>query len=405
MRVVQATSFHYRRGGDSIQCLELSDALRQSGHDVAAFSMNHPDNVASPWQRYWVDHVEYRGDLTAIDRLRAAWRSVYHVESGRKMGRLLRDFAPDVVHFHSVHHHLTMAAVEACEKARVPIVWTLHDYRTVCPATSLLRGDEVCERCAGGRFWHCVAGRCKSGELSRGVAATVESYVSRWRRSLERVDCYVAPSRFLAETVLRMGLPARRIEVVPNPIWGPPATDRPARRGDDLLFVGRLSPEKGVDTLVRAVSRLDDAVLRVVGDGPERERLEALAHETRAKVVFDGWLDTQQVAGRMRSAALLCVPSVWYENCPGVVLEAMAAGLPVVASDLGGLTELLEWGKAGWLVAPGDVDAWVEALREALAHPDESMRRAERALSRVRERHDPESFVRNVELIYRSLTT
>jgi len=403
MRVVQASAFHYPRGGDCVQFLDIAGSLESRGHEVARFCMHHPDNLPSEWSDYWLPYIEYRGELTAAAKLRAAATSLYRPEAARQMRRLLRDFSPDVVHFHSVHHHLTMAAVDACFEYGVPVVWTLHDYRTVCPATSLPRGDEVCERCAEGRFWHCVLGRCKSGEVSRSLAAAIESYVTRVRGCLAKVACYIAPSRFLARTVKEMGLPARRIEVVPNPVVCGNEPAMGSRAAGELLYVGRLSREKGVETLVRAVSVLPDVRLRVVGDGPDMHALRALADATGADVAFDGWLNAEGVRGRMRETTLLCVPSIWYENCPGVVLEAMTLGLPVVASSIGGLTELLDAGRTGWLAPPGDVTAWSGVLRSALAQPERSARLARAALARVRERHDPTRFIERIEELYRSV--
>lgn len=365
--------------------------------------MRHPDNLPSVWSEYWAPHVEYRGVLSVRDRVHAAWRGIHSAEAARGMNRLLRDFRPDVVHFHSVQHHLTLAVVDACLSAHLPTVWTLHDYRAVCPASALLRNGEVCERCAGGRYWHCVSGRCKSGELSRSAAGAAESYLTQMRGALSKIDCYVAPSRFLGSKVLDMGLRARRMEIVPNPA---PATASALAGADrsGLLYVGRLSPEKGVDVLIRALTGCSDVRLRVVGDGPEEQLLRELARQVKANVAFDGWASSAAVREHMAAAGLLCVPSVWYENCPGVVLEAMSAGLPVVASDIGGLAELLGDGRAGWLAPAADVGAWRRVIAGALGDEARTAEQAARALSRVQSRHDPQAFIERVERIYESLT-
>lgn len=320
------------------------------------------------------------------------------------MASLLAEFQPDVVHLHSIHHHLTLAVIDACLDAGLPVVWTLHDYRSVCPATSLLRRGETCERCSGGAFFHGLAGRCKSGEMARSLAAVVESYGVRARGTLAKVDCYIAPSEFLGRKVLDMGLPAKRLEVVPNPVFSEPARE-PERQRHDILYVGRLSPEKGLDCVIRAVAGSADVRLHVVGDGPERDRLASLAATLGADVVFDGWLEETAVRTRMCESQLLCVPSVWYENCPGVVLEAMLLGLPVVASDLGALSELLDGGRAGWLVPPGDSDAWRRGIERALLHDTETLARAEVASRRVRARHNPEGYLKRLEAIYASLVS
>jgi len=405
MRVLLANSFHYRRGGDCVQFLDLASSVQARGHEVARFCMHHPDNLPSEWSDYWVPYVEYRRRLSAAAKLRVAATSLYRPEAKRQMQRLLRDFSPDVVHFHSVQHHLTLAAVAASLDAGVPVVWTLHDYRSVCPATHLLRHGRPCQSCREGRYWHCVTGRCKSGELSRSLAAAAESYVTHWCRWLQQVDCFVAPSHFLAQTVTRMGLPARRIEVVPNPVGGNRVASLGGRREREILYVGRLSPEKGVDVLLKAVAGVPGAKLRVLGEGPDLQRLQKLAGSLAlgVRVDWEGWQPPDVVTTRMSTATALAVPSICYENCPGVVLEAMAAGLPVIASELGGLVELLDAGRGGWLVPAGDAEAWQQQVEAVLADAAARRQRAAAAQRRVQERHDPTRFVERIEGIYESV--
>jgi glycosyltransferase involved in cell wall biosynthesis len=272
----------------------------------------------------------------------------------------------------------------------------------VCPGSALLRGIQTCEKCASGHFWHGAVGGCRSGELARSLGAACECYMARAMGVLKEIDCYVAPSEFLARKVVEMGLPARRIEVVPNPVKCP---DNPSavEERDGLLFVGRLSPEKGVDCLVKAVAAQGGVGLDVLGDGPSLGELKELSIRLEADVRFHGWADADVVRAYMAKAELLCVPSIGYENCPGVVLEAMAGGLPVLASDLGGLTELLDGGRVGWLAPAGNVEAWRTAIREATTNRAESNGRAELASSWVRHRHDPDLFAERLEQIYSSL--
>ena len=394
-------SFYYPRGGDCVHALNLEKGLKARGHSVAVFAMQHPMNLDSVWSEYWPKYVEYGGKLGIVEQVCAAWRGVYSLEVRRKAEHLFREFRPDVVHLHSVHFHLTLAVVAAAKSLGLPVVWTLHDYRTVCPATHLLRHGELCEACAGGHYWHCLAGRCKSDSAAKSVVTTVESYLSAMRGHLRGIDTYVAPSTFLAETVTRMGLGAREIVVVPNPVDGPREMATGIRSG--MLYVGRLSHEKGVDVLIRALQGLTGMELHVAGDGPLREQLEALAARLGVAATFWGWVDPDRIRSLMGSAAILCVPSTCYENCPSAVLEAMSAGLPVVASDLGGLTELLEDGRCGSLVPAGDVAALQACIQRALASPAELSAMAERAQVRVATRHDPELFLDRIEGIYAPL--
>lgn len=218
---------------------------------------------------------------------------------------------------------------------------------------------------------------------------------------LEAVQCYVAPSRFLARTVVDMGLPARRMAVIPNPTpVGPSQPPQSGRSG--LLFVGRLSSEKGLALLLEALAGLSGSRLDVVGDGPDRFELERLAWQLGVDARFHGWVTPAHVQERMRSAAVLTVPSVWFENCPLVVLEAMAEGLVVVGNRMGGLTELLDDGECGYLVPTADSASWTALLREVLE--DESGRAvlAMKARARVVDRHSPDVFLSRLLSVYDS---
>lgn len=401
MRILIINSFYYARGGDCVHALALEQSLKAAGHEVAVFAMRHPQNQPSAWQGYWPENVEYGERLGMAASAKAAVRSTYSKDVARRLLRLLAEFRPDVAHLHSVHHHMTVSVVDALWRAGVPAVWTLHDYRVVCPATHLLRDGRPCSLCAGGRYWNCVIHGCKGASHMRSLAASVESFLSTARGVYRRrVAHFIAPSEFLARTVVCMGIPGSKVTVIPNPVaaakWTQDATT--ARHG--ALYVGRLSKEKGVDGLLRAHTRSGLGELRIIGDGPEGEQLRALAASLGTAVRFDRWLDRSAVREALNSAAVLCVPSLWYENCPTVVLEALAMKTPVMASKLGGLTELLDDGRCGVLVPPGDEQAWADALRDAVSGPEALAEKAEAGRKRVLERHDPARYMRRLETVY-----
>jgi glycosyltransferase involved in cell wall biosynthesis len=403
VRILLVNSFHYRRGGDSAHVLDLERLLLARGHDVAVFSMQHPSNEPSPWSDYWVRRVEFRGS-ESTPALVAGLRSVYSLEAKRAFARLATEFRPDVVHIHALHHHLSTSVIAQAKRMRLPVAWTLHEYRTVCPATDLLCSGRICEACAGGRFWHGIAGRCKSGSLSRSAASVVESYWSRWSGAHAAVDCYISPSRFLASLVLRMGLPARRVEVLPN-FCEPLDVPEAAQVREGVVYAGRLSPEKGVDVLIDACARGGIEQVTIIGDGPSEASLRQQAGALGGAVRFTGWLGKADVWSSIARARVLCVPSIWYENCPIIVLEAMAIGTPVLASDLGGLGELLDGGNAGFLTRPGDPAALSQALGRVLASDQERLADiVTAARRRVVTRHAPAAFVERLEGVYSSLS-
>ena len=399
--ILLVNSFYYPRGGDCVHVLALEKLLAAEGHEVAIFAMQHPENCRLRGRSSGRQTSSTAGSSASPAGVDAALPQCA-IRAGRATPRLpppristgRRAHARDPPPSHAVRQSRRPSAT-AC-----PWSWTLHDYRTVCPATHCLRDGRPCERCAGARFWQGIVGRCKSSSLPRSAAAVAESYFTRLRGTLGLVDCYVAPSLFLADVVTRMGLPATRIEVASRTSIGLPRIAPPvSAERSGVLFVGRLSQEKGVHCLIEACVR-ENIALRVIGDGPLLEGCRS--RSAGADVVFEGWQDEADVHRAMEGAEMLCVPSVCYENCPTVVLEAASSGLPVMASDLGGLRELLDHGRCGWLVTPGDESKWCAAMREALH--DSATRQAfgERARRRLLKRHDPSRYVARLADVYMS---
>lgn len=398
MKVLQVNSFFYGRGGGETHFMDLLDLLGEAGEELSVVAMAHPSNIECSWPHEWLPHVPHETGQNLRGATIALGRALYSPDVARRVQRFATCRQIDVAHLHGIHHHLSLAVIEGLRRASVPIVWTLHDYRTVCPASSLLRDGAPCEACSDSTFWHALQWRCRGGAWGRSFAACAESYLTAWASRYEHVDCFVSPSRFLARKVLAMGLPARRVEVLRN--FYPSSQRQEGGERSGALFVGRLSKEKGVDVLVRAVARVPAAQLTVIGDGPERTGLEALAESLGAAVDFRGWVDRASVLGAMRSATLLCVPSISYENCPIVVLEAMGNGLPFAVSTIGGLPELAMGGECGLIVRPGSVDDWARVVRQASENSRELTTKADRAALALDARHSPKLFVARLRRLY-----
>jgi glycosyltransferase involved in cell wall biosynthesis len=255
-----------------------------------------------------------------------------------------------VVHFHNVFPLFSPAAYRACHDAGVAVVQTLHNFRPICLGTFLIRNGEICQLCLNRSPLPGVIHRCYRGSFIASAAAGRMLAVHRRRGTWSTdVDRYIALTEFSRDKFISAGFPAERLEVKPNFIFDPdPPSPDHARSG--VLFVGRLSPEKGVATLIEACATLP-CELRIVGSGPELPSLQALAGD---KVTFLGALDRASVLEEMRRARVLVVPSIWFESFPMILVEAFACGTPVVASRLGSLATIVEDDVTGRLAAPND---------------------------------------------------
>lgn len=300
--------------------------------------------------------------------VRLGLRSVWSREAAARVATAVRTSRPDVVHVHNTFAAASPSVLRAARVGKTPVVHTLHNYRLVCPAATAFREGAPCTDCVGLAIpWPGVLHACVRGSRAQSAVAATTLTVHRAAGTFHRrVDGYLALTAVQRELMIRGGLPGRRIRVVPNFLEPDPGPGPTTRTG--LLFVGRLSQEKGVSTLL-AAARDESASLRIIGDGPMRAEIERAA--AAGAVAYAGGADHEGVLGAIRTAVALVMPSVWFEGFPLVVLEAFASGTPLVASRIGSLAEIVEDGVTGLLVDPDDPAALSERMRWALAHPDE----------------------------------
>jgi glycosyltransferase involved in cell wall biosynthesis len=307
-----------------------------------------------------------------VSRARLAAGTVWAQDTYRELRSLLGRERPDVAHFHNTLPLISPAAYYACRRAGVPVVQTLHNYRLFCPTATFFREGHVCEECVEHSLWRGVRYGCY--RQSRSATAAVASMLAfhRWRKTwTHAVDYYIALTEFARAKFVEAGLPAEKIVVKPNFV-APDPGDRNGS-GDEVLFVGRLAPEKGPSTLLHAWQRVDSRIpLRIVGDGPLRGDMENEKSSRRlANVLFDGLLPRQQVIAAMSHARFLVFPSQWYECFPVTIVEAFACGVPVITSRLGAMAEIVEDGRTGLHFTPGDPDDLAAKVEWAWSHPRE----------------------------------
>jgi glycosyltransferase involved in cell wall biosynthesis len=398
MRVLMVNKFWYRRGGLERVMFDEIKWLEDSGHEVAHFSTRHPMNQASPWEEHFVPYLELGADggLSARQKVVATGRMFWNREAAQRFDRLLRAFAPDIVHMHGIHRQLSPSVVYAAKRRGVPIVQTLHDYHPLCPCDTLLRaGLEICDppRCSSSTAIACFRNRCTRGNAAASGLATAEA---AWRyrvMKLDRnVDALIAPSHFLSRMLQTWIGRLPPVHVVPNAVQvreqSPP--------GDYFLYSGRLAVEKGVLTLVKA-ARKEGLPLVVAGDGPMRAQLETAAE---GEVTFLGHVDGKTVDRYLAGARAAVVPSEWYENAPLSVLESMACGRPVVASNVGGIPELIRDRVDGLLVERGNVDSLAAAMKYLSAQPSEATAMGRRAQEQVVLLFSPARHLELLTLVY-----
>lgn len=375
--------------------------LEATGHQTAHFSTSHPENDPSPWTDYFAPYLEIgnQGPVTPREQATAAGRMFWNAEAARRFARLLRDFRPDVVHAHGIHRQISPSILLEAKRVGVPVVQTLHDYHPICAADTLLVAHtRTCDppRCGRLNVIPCALNRCVQDSATKSALAATELLWRRWALRYEMlVDAFISPSRHLADAITGGGIRRRPIHVLPNALAPMPIADSDTV-GEEFAYAGRLSPEKGLTTLMRAAD-LAGVPLTVAGTGPLYDSLVA---ERQRGVRFVGVLDGPEVDSLLARCRAAVVPSEWAENAPMAVLEPMRLGRPVIASRIGGIPEQVRDGVDGILVTPHDELELAAALRLLADDPALAERLGRSARDRVATLFSPQAHVEGLLGIY-----
>jgi glycosyltransferase involved in cell wall biosynthesis len=401
LRVLHVNKFLYRRGGAESYMFDLAQLQTDAGDTVAFFGMDHPDNEPMPYSSHFPSYVELRPASMSMGlAIRATARMLYSRSAEVGIEAVIADFRPDVVHLHNIYHQLSPSVLRPIARAGIPALMTLHDYKLACPTYQFLDHGKVCEACLGGHFYHAATHRCKDGSAAASLLASVESYAHGITRAYSPVRLFITPSRFLAGKMTQAGVFPERMRLLNHFIDAAhiAVADAP---GKGFVFAGRLSPEKGVDVLIKAAGRMPGVTIEVLGDGPERPALEHLAAGAApGRIRFRGRLDKDSVHAAMRSALAVVVPSRWYENQPMTILEAFACGVPVIGSRIGGIPELVSDGVSGYTVTPDDPSALAERMLQLASAPSDAHELGITARARVVADFAPGRHLKGISNLY-----
>lgn len=348
MKIVNVNKFYYQRGGDCVAAMTLEELLTQKGHEVATFSSGHPQNVPSKWSDYFVSEVNFT-HASFNDKRKAIGRVLFAGEIKQKFSRLLDDFKPDVVHLHNIHTYLSPAIAQIAHKRGIKVVWTLHDYKLVCPCYSLLRDGTVCEECFTDKY-AVLKHRCVKGSLAGSALAFVEAMQWNPRVLQQCVDTFITPSRFLKEKMVEFGYRPEKIETIHNfmNVTYPEVTPG---KDDFYCYSSRISPEKGIDLLLRVAAKLPYRLV-VMGDG---ERLEEYRETYKdANIEFRGFVKREEALAVLGKARFTVHPSICLDNSPYAVKESLCMRTPVLCANHGGMPEMVESGVNGFVFTPHD---------------------------------------------------
>jgi glycosyltransferase involved in cell wall biosynthesis len=405
MRLLLGNKFWYAKGGVETYLFELIEELPAHGYDVVPFAMRHRDNLPTPYARFFVDEVDYHASHGPGGKIKAAARILYSRHARTKLAALIAEYPPDLAHLHNVYHQLSPAIIPLLAERRVPIVMTLHDLKLACPNYKMRTHGSICERCISGGYYHAVLQRCVRDSVAASALCAVELFAHRRSRIYEdNVDRFIVPSRFYLQKMIDAGIPAAKLTWIPS--FTHVERYQPSYHGSDyFVYVGRLSDEKGLLTLVRAVRGFDKGRLLIIGDGPMRPALdEAVAkwQLTNVEVLGPRWGNA--LVDLIRGARFSVIPSEWYENCPRSCIESFACGKPVIGSNIGGIPEMVEDGENGLLFEPFSERDLREKIERLFVETSLAAEMGRAARAKAEREYSTHAHLARLLGIYRELT-
>lgn len=371
--LVAHNSYQWHGGEDAVVQAEVA-LLRQYGHEVHVYRRHNEE-------------------IGGIFNLCLAAQALWSNRTTKDIGQLLPAFRPDVIHVHNTFPLISPSLLWSA--GATPVVQTLHNFRLLCPQAMFLRDGKICEACLARSPWRSVVHGCYRGStVQSGVVTGMLMLHARLGTYRNKVARYIALNGFCRDKFIEGGLPAERIAIKPNFVNVDAAPSALPRSGG--LFVGRISSEKGIEVLLAALYRLPGKRIRVIGDGPRMACLQA-----QPGVLVLGAMSREDVLAEMRRAAFLVMPSIWYETFGLVLIEAFACGLPVIASRLGAMQELVQEGYNGLLFDPGSDGDLARVIAWAETHPDEMQHMGRNARDTYIEKFTPEKNHQMLLAIYR----
>lgn len=376
MKILEINVFNYRKGGSEAVYFSTMELLKEHGDDVVNYALKWPENYPSPYEQFFPESKETRSGV--LRPIKNIVNYFYDAEAARNLETLIEMEKPDLAQVHLIWGQITGSILPVLKRHHIPVIFTIHEYRIVCPAYTFRNGlGEVCEQCQGKHFYKCVTNKCCKGSYGLSAMMAAEQYFRiAFLNPAKYIDGFVYVSQF-AKSKLEQYMPALKdkpnmvLYNLTDGICGEVTKDEKTEKY--YLFFGRLSYEKGIKTLILAFRETPQCRLKIAGTGPLEEELKEFVRENKMdNVEFLGYQSGEPLQKLVSNAYFIMVPSEWYENNPMTIIEGYAAGVPVIGAKIGGIPEIIEDGKTGYLFESGNKEALADLVNKAfsLTHKD-----------------------------------
>ena len=402
LSVLSLNNYFYLRGGSERVFFEEMRLLEKNGHFIIPFSRNHPENFPNKFNKYFPDDLNLKKTS-----LKTVKEIIYSNETKNKLKYLLEKKPVHIAHAHNIYGRLTTSVLDVLYEYEVPTVLTLHDYKIICPNYQLFSKGKLCEACKPHKYYMALIKKCVHDNLAYSLIYSLESYFNFYtKRYIQKINKFIAVSKFIMNKFIEFGVPANKLIYIPNFIDSEKYTPN-FSPGNYFLYFGRISKEKGLNTLIKAFEKLNSNSVRLViaGTGPLLNFLVRRVEDAGIKnIQFTGYLHGNRLQEIIQQAKCIIVPSEWYENCPMSVLEALALGKPVIGADIGGISELIDSDQDGLLFKSGDVNDLSSKIESLARYPSSKLvQLGQHGRKKIKKKFSAEHHYNKLMELYRSL--
>ncbi|MBU1152466.1 glycosyltransferase [bacterium] len=403
MRILEVNKFYFLKGGAERYFFNITDVLRSHGHEIIPFSMENERNLNSPYTQYFVSNTEFFEKKPIEKYFHDAMRVLYSFEAKRNIERLIKETKPDLAHLHNIAHQISPSILHSLKKYNIPVVQTLHDYKLICPSYLFLSREEICERCKGNHYYQAVIRKCFRNQILPSLLGCLEAYLHKMMKIYKNIDLFIAPSKFMRNKMIECGLPEDKVVNIPN--FVNVSDFKPNYHHQNyFLYFGRISPEKGIGTLIKAMQEVKRSKLVIVGEGRLLPYLKKYACDHQIKnIEFLGYKEGKELKEIIGKAMFTIVPSEVYENFPYTILESYALGKPVIGANLGGIPELIEDQRDGLLFEAFNFKDLASKINYFLDNQEILLEMGKKTREKVEKFYDSEIHYQRLIKIFQSL--
>lgn len=374
MKILMVNKFYYIKGGSETYYFSLKNLLVKNGHEVIDFSMNDEKNFESKYSKFFVDNVDYNKEQSILSKIKEAKKIIYSMEAKDKLEMLIKETKPDIAHLHIFQHQLSLSILDVLKKYNIPIVYTAHDLKMICPNYKMLTHGRICEECKGQKYINCLKNKCLKDSMIKSLIVMFEAYINKWRKAYNKIDYIITPSKFYMNKFIEFGIDKNKIEHLPNFLNNEPVDFDELVDNNYFLYFGRLSEEKGIITLIKAMKDIK-FTLKIVGTGPLKDEIKKyIKYNNCNNIEVLGFKSGKELNTIVANAKAVVIPSEWYENGPYSAIESLKLKRPLIGSDLGGIPELIDEGNNGYVFKHGDVDDLHEKLSKFQSLSEEKIK-------------------------------